>query len=106
MCESQLTLVCATVMEILDALKKEYLPTVRVVNGATYRIIELLPKSGRPTKFSANTLLQLIENGRDNETAAKELVAPLKSNRLSMSTTALKVGVSWDGHGVGQPTAN
>ena len=94
----QLTRVRATVAEILDALRKEGICTCRQTvwriqrHIEEYGTIEPLPKSGRPTKLSANAL-QLIENSmrRDDETTAKELVATLSSNGLSVSTTtALK----------------
>ena len=60
--------------------------------------IEPLSKSRRPTKLSANAL-QLIENSmrRDDETTAKELVATLRSNRLSVSTTTALKGRRFDG---------
>ena len=94
----QLTRVRATVTEILDALRKEGICTCRQTvwwiqrHIEEYGTIEPLPKSGHPTKLSANAL-QLIKNSmrRDDETTAKELVATLSNNGLSMSTTiALK----------------
>ena len=96
----QLTRVDATVAEILNALRKEGISTCRQTVWRMQRhieehaTIEPLPKSGHPTKLSANAL-QLIKNSmrRDDEATAKELAATSRSNGLSMSTTtALKDG--------------
>jgi transposase len=88
----------ASVAQVVRTLKVEGIITCRQTVWRLQRhivehgTVDPLPKSGRPTKLAA-TVLQSIENSmqNDDETTGKELVATLRVNGVSTSTTtALK----------------